>query len=1005
MISVFIRATSLIFAALASSAMAVDYAKDIKPLLKERCYACHGALKQKAGLRLDTVALMKTGGDNGDATKHLLDRLTTTDKSDRMPPEGEGAMFNAEQVAKVREWIAAGAPGLTDEQPEADPRAHWAYQVPKNTHKSIDALHAAHLAAKQLKPQPAAAHEVWLRRVNFDLTGLPPSDSSDMSDLSDAQLIDRLLASPQFGERWARHFMDIWRYCDWYGLGAQLRHSQKHIWHWRDWIIESLNADKGYDRMIIEQLAGDELAPEDRSTLRATGFLARSYYLFNRTTWLDETIEHTSRAFLGLTMQCVKCHDHKYDPVDQADYYRLRAVFEPLHVRLDPLPGITDFEKNGLPRVFDLHLDRATFRHIRGDEKNEDKSKPMTPGIPGVLDFASFTPKSITLPKTISQPFLQPFVLQDHLAAAEAEIANLEKQLPSKPNASAAITKPQTILRDDFSKARPEAWKAVSGTWKHENGSLRQSDTGMTRRLMQLTTPPPADFDAKVSFTIRGGQKWKSVGLVFDLAEHSDVLVYLSAVQGGSKVQIAPGENGQASYPAGGNHTLPVKENERHTLQVRAFGQLVQVSVDGKQVITYTLTKPRVPGAMALAAFDAEVEFHSFELTTLPADAALAANTLAIEKQLAAATLKPAMLRAVFAAESKKGDKTLAKAAALAEAHFKLAKAEADLAALDDQADTKKRKAAQDAVAAAQKKLKAPGETYTPLLASLKAQEGPDDPDNAKVQTYPATSTGRRLAFAQWIADKRNPLTARVLVNQVWMRLTGSSFVPDVSDFGLRAPAPVQQDILDTLAAGFMENDWSLKWLIKQIVLSDLYRRSSSNAGADAHTLAADPDNTLLWRMNPRRLESQSVRDALLALGGKLDLTLGGPSLDPDKTESTPRRSLYFVQTPDTEHRFLGAFDNANVLECYRRNESVVPQQALALTNSQLSRTTADALASKLAQEAPADFIRRAFQAILNRAPTSKEQQVSLEALTAMKSNRPLFLQALLNHNDFVTLR
>ncbi|MBK8037589.1 MAG: PSD1 domain-containing protein [Verrucomicrobiaceae bacterium] len=985
--------------------MAVDYAKDIKPLLKERCYACHGALKQKAGLRLDTVALMKTGGDNGDATKHLLDRLTTTDKSDRMPPEGEGAMFNAEQVAKVREWIAAGAPGLTDEQPEADPRAHWAYQVPKNTNKSIDALHAAHLAAKQLKPQPAASHDVWLRRVYFDLTGLPTSDSSDMSDLSDAQLIDRLLASPHFGERWARHFMDIWRYCDWYGLGAQLRHSQKHIWHWRDWIIESLNADKGYDRMIIEQLAADELAPEDRSTLRATGFLARSYYLFNRTTWLDETLEHTSRAFLGLTMQCVKCHDHKYDPVDQADYYRLRAVFEPLHVRLDPLPGITDLEKNGLPRVFDLHLDRSTFRHIRGDEKNEDKSKPMTPGIPGVLEFASFTPKSIKLPKTISQPFLQPFVLKDHLAAAEAEIANLEKQLPSKPKASAAITNPQTILRDDFAKPRPEAWKTVSGTWKHENGSLRQSETGMTRRLMQLTKTPPADFDAKVSFTIRGGQKWKSVGLVFDLAEHSDVLVYVSAVQGGSKVQIAPGENGQASYPAGGSHAMVVKENERHMLQVRALGQLVQVSVDGKQVITYTLTKPRVPGAMALAAFDADVAFHSFELATLPADALLASNTPRIEKQLVAAKLKPVMLRAAFAAESKKGGQALAKAAALAEAQFKLAKAEADLAALDAKADAKKLKAAKDAVAAAQKKLKAPGETYTPLLASLKAQEGPDDPDNTKVQTYPDTSTGRRLAFAQWIADKRNPLTARVLVNQVWMRLTGSSFVPDVSDFGLRAPAPAQQDILDTLAAGFMENGWSLKWLIKQIVLSDLYRRSSSNAGADAHTLAADPDNTLLWRMNPRRLESQSVRDALLALGGKLDLTLGGPSLDPDKAESTPRRSLYFVQTPDTEHRFLGAFDNANVLECYRRNESVVPQQALALTNSQLSRATADALASKLAHEAPADFIQRAFQAILNRAPTDKENQVSLEALTAMKSNRPLFLQALLNHNDFVTLR
>jgi hypothetical protein len=147
------------------------------------------------------------------------------------------------------------------------------------------------------------------------------------------------------------------------------------------------------------------------------------------------------------------------------------------------------------------------------------------------------------------------------------------------------------------------------------------------------------------------------------------------------------------------------------------------------------------------------------------------------------------------------------------------------------------------------------------------------------------------------------------------------------------------------------------------------------------------------------------VRDALLAISGKLDLSLGGPSLDPDKAGNTPRRSLYFIQTPDVEHRFLGAFDNSNVLECYRRNESVVPQQALALTNSQLSRSTADALTEKLRATAPADFIRRAFQAILNRSPNDKEHQVSLEALAAMKNNHALFLQALLNHNDFITLR
>ncbi len=202
-----------------------------------------------------------------------------------------------------------------------------------------------------------------------------------------------------------------------------------------------------------------------------------------------------------------------------------------------------------------------------------------------------------------------------------------------------------------------------------------------------------------------------------------------------------------------------------------------------------------------------------------------------------------------------------------------------------------------------------------------------------------------------------------------------------------------------------MAGGWSIKQLHRRMVLSDLYCRSSSNAGADPQTLAKDPDNTCYWRMNPRRLESQAVRDTLLQIAGKLDLTLGGPSIDPARSEMSPRRSLYFVQNADVEHRFLATFDNANVLECYRRNESVVPQQALALTNSKLSRECADALASKLSTLEPAAFIKQSFLAVLGRLPTDAELAVSLKGLAALKQERSLFLQALLNHNDLVTLR
>lgn len=1038
---VLLRRGTVVVGWIALPALAVDYEKDIKPLLKERCYTCHGALKQKADLRLDTTAAMRKGGDGGDilAGEHalLLERVTTTDKDDRMPPEGEGSMLTSEQVAKLKAWIAAGAPAPANEQPEADPRAHWAYQSPKSSGKSMDALLSARLAAKNLKPQSEAAPEIWLRRVHLDLIGLPPTPEEIATFLKDTSMparqrvVDHLLGTPQYGERWARHFMDIWRYCDWYGLGAQLRHSQKHLWHWRDWIVESLNADKGYDQMIVQMLAADEAAPEDRENLRATGFLARSYYLFNRTTWLDETIEHTCRAFLGVTMQCVKCHDHKYDPIEQADYYRMRAIFEPVHVRLDPWQGETDFEKNGLPRVFDLHLDTPTYRHVRGDEKNEDKSKAMTSGIPQVLEFAAFQPKPVKLPPSAAHPVLLSFVLEDQLHAAERDIAASQKTLDQARQALAKSPQPpkkpttaaKTIISDDFTSSNPARWEILKGDWKHSTTGVRQHETGAERRMLRLKTPPPADFEASLSFTIRGGQKWKSVGIVFDSTDGDDVMVYMSAVNGGSKIQVAIGNGGKSSYPSAGAVPRAISQDVRYTLDLWVRGQLINACINGESVLAYRLPQDRRTGDLALSAFDADVEFHSFKLAELAADVVMrepstdksipladakAAVALA-EKQFTAAAAKPAMIRAVFAAEKSKQDKALAKIAAAADAKFKLAQAEVDLAKAEADPKAKdaakKIKAARETLDKAKKKVEAPDESYTALPASLKAQEGPEESTNATVQAYPETSTGRRLAFARWVADKRNPLTARVLVNQVWMRHFGAPIVANVDDFGRRSPAPPHQDILDSLTVDFMNNGWSLKHLHRAMVLSELYRRSSSNAEADPATIAADPDNANYWRMNPRRMESQLVRDSLLHLAGKLDLTLGGPSIDPVKAETSPRRSLYFVQNADEEHRFLATFDNSNVLECYRRNESVVPQQALALTNSKLSRECADALAAKLGGLDDDAFVTQSFLSVLGRPPTESERQASLEGFAALKQNRSLFLQALLNHNDFVTVR
>lgn len=386
----------------------VDYLRQIKPVFTEKCYACHGAWKQKGKLRLETVSLIHKGGRNGPVVvpgkpgeSELIARVSATEEDIVMPPPHEGERLTPEQLSLVKRWIEEGARGPEEPVPP-DPREHWAFQplrkpeIPINKKQisanPIDAFLAAEWEKRGLVPEPPADKAVLLRRVSIDLIGLPPTREEFHAFLADTspdayeKVVDRLLASQRYGERWGRHWMDVWRYSDWSGENNnQVRGSPKHIWRWRDWIIESVNADKGYDRMILEMLAGDEIAPHDPEVLRATGFLARNYYKFNRNVWLDDTVEHTAKAFLGLTMGCAKCHDHKFDPISQKDYYSLRAIFEPHQVRTDVVGKQRDVTKAGLVRVFDRDLATPTFLFHRGDENQPLKDSPLSPAVPEVF--------------------------------------------------------------------------------------------------------------------------------------------------------------------------------------------------------------------------------------------------------------------------------------------------------------------------------------------------------------------------------------------------------------------------------------------------------------------------------------------------------------------------------------------------------------------------------------------------------------------------------------------
>ncbi|MCA9026776.1 MAG: DUF1553 domain-containing protein [Planctomycetaceae bacterium] len=859
-----------------------DYLKTIKPLLRERCYSCHGGLKQEAELRLDTVELMIEGGAiaQGDPENSLLlARVSAANMAERMPPEHEGEPLSAEQIELLRQWISNGAVGPADEKPEDDPSQHWAFQqvvrpevpvVEKMdwVRNPIDAFIAREHEERGLTPQPEASRLLLLRRLSLDLIGLPPTANEIAECLRDESLdwyeqtVKRLLDDPRHGERWARHWMDIWRYSDWWGLGQQLRNSQHHIWHWRDWIIESLNEDLGYDEMVRLMLSADELYPNDLDKLRASGYLARNYFLFNRPQWMEETVEHVSKGFLGLTMNCTKCHDHKYDPFEQTDFYRMRAFFEPYHVRLDLVPGELDLEKDGIPRVFDGLPDEPTYRYVRGEAKNPDTSTVIAPGVPEVLAFANLDIEPVPLPDEAWDPARRPWVLEAYIDQATQKLKAAESK-------------------------RRQAQEQLASTEEAE-GEAEQETSGELRL-------------AELNVAVANAE--------------------LASVQRRAEAMRGSWEGLEAEAL-----------RERTTAAVTAERELAVASAKHK--------------------------------------------------------LADAELRRSQAADDKK------------------------------EAIEKEVKTAQEAVGKAEESLAAEigeDETFTPLVGAQWTPtrfmfSGKDDP----TVKFSPKSTGRRTALAKWLTDSRNPLTARVAANHIWTRHMGEPLVATVFEFGRNGSPPTNQALLDWLAAELMDNDWSMKHLHRLIVTSATYRMSSSSANAEAN-VAIDPDNRYWWRRVPIRLESQVVRDSILSLAGTLDPTMGGPPIPATQQADSHRRSLYFFHSNNDRNLFLTTFDEALVKDCYRREQSVVPQQALALTNSQQVLDAMGPISERLFNDVDDDaaFVRNAFSVLLGIEPKDEEMEASMAALAEWRalpdatseSPRANLVWALMNHNDFVTLR
>jgi len=478
----------------------------VRTIFQAKCYACHGALGQKAGLRVDTVAAVLKGGDSGPAIEpgkpdesEIMARVTETDPKLRMPPEGNP--LDPSQVETLRRWIAAGAPTPANDRPEPDPREHWAFRPPRKPTiqeagsalgivHPIDALILADLKKTGLRPTDLADKATLLRRATLDLTGLPPTRQEIAAFLADdspgayEKVLERLLASPAYGQRWARHWMDIWRYADWYGRRyvPDVWNSAPQVYRWRDWIVDSLNRDAGYDHMVRMMFAADELAPGDEKEAVATGYLARNWYALNPHQWKRDIVEHTGKAFMGLTFNCAHCHDHKYDPIKQDDYFKLRAYFEPIEMRQDRWPGEPDpgpYQKYeysvlrkivmiGSVSVFDEKPDARVPVYAGGDERELVKGRePLGPGLPAM--FTDVEPvQPVDLPAEAFYPGLKPWIRQAmrepltaDIAAARAALqaaadqrettrkelkAEVEKALSAKPDTLIDAASAETAL-------------------------------------------------------------------------------------------------------------------------------------------------------------------------------------------------------------------------------------------------------------------------------------------------------------------------------------------------------------------------------------------------------------------------------------------------------------------------------------------------------------------------------------------------------------------------------
>ncbi|HEX3726904.1 MAG TPA: PSD1 and planctomycete cytochrome C domain-containing protein [Pirellulales bacterium] len=949
------------------SADGVDYNRDIRPILSDRCYACHGpdATKRQAGLRLDHEVDALRALESGEfaIVAHkpdeslLVKRIETADADTRMPPPEAGPPLKSAQIAKIRQWIAAGAKW----------QGHWSYlkverpKIPAVSNAAwarnpIDHFVLARLDEEGLKPAAEADKCALLRRATIDLTGLPPTVSeidaflADRGELAYERAVDRLLASPHYGERMAMKWLDLARYADTNGYHVD---DHRNIWKFREWVIDAFNRNMPFDRFTIEQIAGDLLPGATVEQRIASGF-HRNVMVTSEggadpeeylTKYAGDRVTTTATVWLGTTLACAECHDHKYDPFTQRDYYRLYAYFNNIgEMGLDnrqgsPVPNLqipTAEQSAQLARYQQqtTELDARIKREVAA-------AKIEPPGAPGMEQ---------------AQPE-QEYVWVDDALPRQALADGSEREQSWHWAAS-----PQPVLSGQLASER-----TASGFSQHffinakDRLTIAEGD-----RLFAHVFLDPANPPQTVMLQFNDGT-W----------EHR-------AYWGANTIEA--GTDGTPSRLAMGP-LVPTGRWVRLEVDAKALGLAVGGTVTGMACSQFAGhvywdragVVNRTP--QAAKSFDSQLAWELAEKakpkSKLPQnvqDAFKAAADRRSDDQRAA--IRDYFVRFVYSKTREQFDPLNRQLEELGKAEGELNRAVPITMVMQENPQMR------ETFVLVRGDFRSKGDRVTRgVPASLPALP-PGAPDN-------------RLGLAQWLVDPGNPLVARVMVNRYWQQYFGTGLVKTSDDFGSRGGWPSHAELLDWLASEFVASGWNMKALQRWIVTSATYRQSSK---VDPALWEHDPENRLLARGPRFRLDAEMIRDTALAASGLLNPKLGGPSVSPyqppglwdeltsgdrytqSKGTDLYRRGMYVYWKRSIPYPPLVTFDAPNREVCTDcRARTNTPLQALVLLNDPAYVEAARVLGQRIMREGGADITARltfAFRLCTSRPPTDNELSV-----------------------------